>query len=141
MQSVGHVSTTKYLDTSCQILFLHYFCFCSFFIIKKVSMDTVQNLSIIKKSVHGPSFWDYYWSIKQLLVVVFLSYFSTISVFVHFSLFKKRCPWTPSMTGDAWTRSMKVVYGPGPKWGSMDPWSIIAFSLTVAFFIQSFSKP
>ena len=23
-----------------------------------------------------------------------------------------------------WTRSMKVVHGPGPKWGSKDPWSI-----------------
>ena len=23
------------------------------------------------------------------------------------------------MTGGPWTRSMKVVHGPGPKWGSM----------------------
>ena len=28
------------------------------------------------------------------------------------------------MTGGPWTRSMKVVHGPGPKWGSMDPWSM-----------------
>ena len=49
-QSVGHVSTTvNMLTASCQILFMHYFCFCSFLIIKKVSIDTVQNLSIIKK--------------------------------------------------------------------------------------------
>ena len=27
------------------------------------------------------------------------------------------------MTGGPWTQSMKVVHGPGPKWGSMDPWS------------------
>ena len=26
------------------------------------------------------------------------------------------------MKGGPWTRSMKVVHGPGPKWGSMDPW-------------------
>ena len=46
----------------------------------------------------------------QLLVVVFLSYFSTISVFAHFSLFKKRCPWTPSMTGGC----MDPVHESGP---------------------------
>ena len=28
------------------------------------------------------------------------------------------------MTGGPRTRSMKVVHGPGPKWGSMDPWSM-----------------
>ena len=28
------------------------------------------------------------------------------------------------MTGGPWTWSMKVVHGPGPKWGSMDPWSM-----------------
>ena len=28
------------------------------------------------------------------------------------------------MTGGPWARSMKVVHGPGPKWGSMDPWSV-----------------
>ena len=28
------------------------------------------------------------------------------------------------MKGGPWTRSMKVVHGPGPKWGSMDPWSV-----------------
>ena len=28
------------------------------------------------------------------------------------------------MTGGPWTRSMKVVHGPGPKRGSMDPWSM-----------------
>ena len=28
------------------------------------------------------------------------------------------------MTGGPWTRSMKVVHRPGPKWGSMDPWSM-----------------
>ena len=28
------------------------------------------------------------------------------------------------MTGGPWTRSIKVVHGPGPKWGSMDPWSM-----------------
>ena len=28
------------------------------------------------------------------------------------------------MTGGPWTGSMKVVHGPGPKWGSMDPWSM-----------------
>ena len=27
----------------------------------------------------------------------------------------KKCPWT---------RSMKMVHGPGPKRGSMDPWSM-----------------
>ena len=31
----------------------------------------------------------------------------------------KKYPWTRSMT-----RSMKVVHGPGPKWVSMDPWSM-----------------
>ena len=55
--------------------------------------------------------------------------FCTISVFVQFSLFKKvsmdpvqnlsikikKYPWTWSMTGDPWN---------GPKWGSMDPWSM-----------------
>ena len=28
------------------------------------------------------------------------------------------------MTEGPWTRSMKVVHGPGPRWGSMDPWSM-----------------
>ena len=28
------------------------------------------------------------------------------------------------MTGGPWTRSMKVVHGPGPKWGSMDQGSM-----------------
>ena len=28
------------------------------------------------------------------------------------------------MTGGPWTRSMKVVHGPGPRWESMDPWSM-----------------
>ena len=28
------------------------------------------------------------------------------------------------MRGGPWTWSMKVVHGPGPKWGSMDPWSM-----------------
>ena len=28
------------------------------------------------------------------------------------------------MTGGPWTWSMKVVHGPGPKRGSMDPWSM-----------------
>ena len=37
------------------------------------------------------------------------------SVFVHFSLFKKRCPWTSSMTGGPWTKSMKVVLGLAPN--------------------------
>ena len=37
---------------------------------------------------------------------------------------KKNCPWTWSTTGGPWTRSMKVVHGPGPKRGSMDPWSM-----------------
>ena len=72
----------------------------------------------------------FFYPIFPLFLFLFISHY-----------LKKRCPWTPSMTGDAWTWSMKVVYGPGPKWGSMDPWSIIAFSLTVAFFIHSFSKP
>ena len=36
----------------------------------------------------------------------------------------KNCSWTWSMTGGPWTRSMKVVHGPGPKRGSMDPWSL-----------------
>ena len=36
----------------------------------------------------------------------------------------KNCPWTWSMTGGPWTRSMKEVHGPGPKRGSMDPWSM-----------------
>ena len=31
------------------------------------------------------------------------------------------------MTGGPWTRSMKVVHGPGPKRGSMDPWSLAGF--------------
>ena len=39
-QSVGHVSTTKYVDRFLSNLILHYFCFCPFL--------------IIKKSVHGP---------------------------------------------------------------------------------------
>ena len=28
------------------------------------------------------------------------------------------------MTGSPWTRSRKVVHGPGPKKGSMDLWSM-----------------
>ena len=28
------------------------------------------------------------------------------------------------MTGGPWTGSMKMVHRPGPKWGSMDPWSM-----------------
>ena len=28
------------------------------------------------------------------------------------------------MKGGPWTQSMKVVHGPGPQWGSMDPWSM-----------------
>ena len=33
---------------------------------------------------------------------------------------KKNCPWTWSLTGGPWTRSMKVVHGSGPKRG---PWT------------------
>ena len=129
------------LTASCQILFLHYFCFCSFLIIYKVSMDTVQNLSIIKKSVHGLSFLDYYWSIKHCLLLFFYPIFPLFLFLFISHYFKKGVHGPHPWQGGAWTRSMKVVYGPGPKWGSMDPWSIIALSLTVAFFIQSFSKP
>ena len=38
------------------------------------------------------------------------------------------------MTGGPWTRSIKVVHGPGPRWGSMDPWSMFCphpFSLFI----------
>ena len=31
---------------------------------------------------------------------------------------------TRSMTGGPWTRSMIVVHGPGPRWESMNPWSM-----------------
>ena len=37
----------------------------------------------------------------------------------NFSTKIKKCPWTRSMTGRPWTRSMKVVNGPSPKWGSV----------------------
>ena len=33
---------------------------------------------------------------------------------------------TRSMIGGPWTRSMIVVHGPGPRWESMDPWSILS---------------
>ena len=58
------------------------------------------------------------------------SFFGTIPVYESMDLVqnllikKKNCPWTWSMTGGPWTRSMKVVHGPGPKRGSMDPWSM-----------------
>ena len=32
------------------------------------------------------------------------------------------CQSFVSITKCPWTRAMKVVHGPGPKWGSMDPW-------------------
>ena len=32
--------------------------------------------------------------------------------FCSFLIIKKNCPWTWSMTGGPWTRSMKVVHGP-----------------------------
>ena len=86
-QSVGHVSTTKYVDSflSNLIFALFLFLFISHYL----------------QSVHGHSPKPFYnkkkcpWTqfsrlllINQaLLAVVFLSYFSTISVFVHFSLF------------------------------------------------------
>ena len=34
------------------------------------------------------------------------------------------CQSFVSITKCPWTRAMKVVHGPGPKWGSMDPWFI-----------------
>ena len=51
----------------------------------------------------------------NLLIALFLFLFTS-----HY--FKKNCQWTRSMTGGPWTRSIKVVHGPGPRWGSMDPW-------------------
>ena len=53
--------------------------------------------------LHHESTIYYYWSIEHcllfLLLLLFKSYFCFISVFVHFSLFKKKCPWTRTMTG------------------------------------------
>ena len=53
-------------------------------------------------------------------LTLFLHYFC----FCSFLIIKKNCPWTLSMTGGPWTRSIKVVHGPGPKRGSMDHWSM-----------------
>ena len=113
-------NTTKYVDSFLSNLFLHYFCFCSFLIIKKESMDSVQNLSIKIKKCPWTQFSRLLLIKRALLDVVYLI------LFLHYFCFcSKRCLWTPSMTGGAWTRPMKVVHGPAPKWGSMDPWSII----------------
>ena len=54
----------------------------------------------------------------------FLTFFLHYFYFCSFLIIKKKCPWTRSMTGGPRTRSMKVVDGPGPKWGSMHPWSM-----------------
>ena len=52
----------------------------------------------------------------------FLTLFLYYFCFCSFLIIKKNCP--PVMTGGPRTRSMKVVHGPGPKWGSMDLWSM-----------------
>ena len=83
------------LTASCQILFLHYFCFCSFLIIKKHSPNN-------KKKVSLDPVFEIITDINRAIACC--SFFNPIfafSVFVHFSLFKKRSPWTPSMTGGA----------------------------------------
>ena len=65
---------------------------------------------------------------RQLRVKSFLALFLFLSVHGPGAKpsykTKKNCPWTWSMTGGPWTRSMKVVHGPCPKRGSMDPWSM-----------------
>ena len=75
--------------------------------------------------LHYVSTIKHYWSIEHcLLLLFFLTLFLHYFWFCSFLIIKKNCPWTWSMTGGPWTRSMKVVHGPGPKWGSMDPWSM-----------------
>ena len=68
---------------------------------------TVLRLHICKQSIHHVSTTEHLWTIagigRKLLVK---SYFCTISVFIHFSLFNK---------------SVHGVHGPGPRKWSMDP--------------------
>ena len=64
-------------------------------------MDTVQNPSIMKKVSMEPGLEIITDQLSNCLLLFFKSYFCTISVFVHFSLFKKWSPWTPSITGGA----------------------------------------
>ena len=76
-----------------------------------------------------PSYLDHYLNITDQSSIVccyccFLTFFLHYFYFCSFLIIKKNCPWTQSMTGGPWTWSMKVVHGPGPKWGSMDPWSM-----------------
>ena len=76
-----------------------------------------------------PSYLDHYLNITDQSSIVccyccFLTFFLHYFYFCSFLIIKKNCPWTQSMTGGPWTRSMKVVHGPDPKWGSMDPWSL-----------------
>ena len=74
---------------------------------------TVLRLHICKQSIHHVSTTEHLWTIagigRKLLVK---SYFCTISVFIHFSLFNKSVhgpgPW-------------QGVHGPGPRKWSMDP--------------------
>ena len=89
-------------------------------------------IHMCKQSVHHVSRTKYLWSIvsigRQCPVKSILGIF--LFLIVHGPgakpsyKNKKNCPWAWSMTGGPWTRSMKVVHGPGPKWGSMDPWSM-----------------
>ena len=44
------------------------------------------------------------------------------------------------MTGGPWTRSIKVVHGPGPKRGSMDPWSMFCPHPLQPNFVRFFTQ-
>ena len=114
-QSVGHVSTTKYVDSflSNLIFALFLFLFISHYLqsVHGHSPKPFYN----EKSVHGP---------RAIACCCFLILFLHYFCFWSFLIISKKESMNPAMTGGAWTASMKLVYGPGPKWGSTDPWSI-----------------
>ena len=110
------------LTASCQILFLHYFCFCSLLSIKKVSTGhSPKPFYNLKKCP-----WTRFSRLLLISQVIacscfFKSYFCTISVFFSFLIISKKVSMdpvhdrgcmNPVHESGPWTRSKVGVHGP-----------------------------